>query len=191
MDLAIIDLDDTLIDTTGVLVPDALRRVAAAIRRPVEALDARGKTVADILGDIEGLSDTDREAAARAWYDPVLPPLELLPGAEALLSLPIRRALLTRGNRARQDAKIDALGLRGRFDAIVIRDSEGPGSKRDDIEALMERFRASPGTTAVIGDDPDDELRHGRDLGCHTIRVPDIPLTAIAERLKSRLPERE
>ena len=184
--LAVFDLDDTLIDTSGLLVPAALQAVADAIGRNVSELVATGKTADEVLGGLE-LDPGQRRAAAEAWYDPRVPPMDLLPGAHAMLqalSGRIALALLTRGDPVRQNAKIDACGLRGRFDAIAIRDVHRGGSKADDLRAMFEEFDVAPSRVAVIGDDPRDELRHAADLGCLALRVPDVSLSGIPDHLE-------
>ena len=51
--LAVFDLDDTLIDTSGVLVPAALAAVAHAIHRDVATLNVRGKRIDEVLERVE------------------------------------------------------------------------------------------------------------------------------------------
>jgi phosphoglycolate phosphatase-like HAD superfamily hydrolase len=186
--LAVFDLDDTLIDTTGVLVPAALASVARAIHRGVSSLNARGKSIEEVLAGVRDLTDEERSAASASWYDPAVPPLELLPGVDVMLRAlkgKIHLALLTRGNADRQRAKIRACQLDQHFKSIRIRDIEGPGSKADDIRSFMIEFNVSAENTAVIGDDPSDEIFHGAELGCLTILVPETPIAAISECLKN------
>jgi len=178
----IFDLDDTLIDTGGTLLPAALMRVARALGLPVDSLNARGKAIDEVLEAVEGLSEGQRRAAAEAWYAPEVPPLEPLPGAKAVLDALQGRAhlvLLTRGDPARQCLKIERSGLGDLFDEIVIRPIEGSGSKRDDLRTLL----AKHGKCAVVGDDERDELRYALELGCIAIKVPDTPLEEIPGRL--------
>jgi len=185
--LAVFDLDDTLIDTHGALLPRALDAVARAAGVPVARLDRRGKRIEEVLAGVEGLSADRRAAAAAAWYDPAVPPIDLLPGARAMLAElrgRIHLALLTRGDPLRQANKIDRCGVRREFEAVRIRAIEEPGSKADDLRALMERFGTPPARTVVIGDDPRDEIRHGRELGCRVLVVPDVSLDGIPARLQ-------
>ena len=187
--LAVFDLDDTLIDTRGVLLMPALERVAAIVGVPTDRLDASGKRIEEVLHPFLGsIPDALREAAAAAWYDPQVPAIEPLPGARAMLDQlagSIHLALLTRGNPERQANKIERCGLRDRFDAVRIRAIEEPGSKRDDIVALMGQFGVGPSRTIVIGDDPRDELAHARALGCLAWKVPETPLEEIPGRLRA------
>lgn len=187
--VVIFDLDDTLIDTRGVLLPAALERVAVATGIEVARLNARGKRIDEVLEGLDLPEDARRRAAA-AWYDPqvaVVPPLDPLPGARELLSAlrgKLRLFLLTRGDVARQTGKIRACGLAPYFEETVIRPIEEPGSKRDDILAILERCGLAPDRCAVVGDDPDDELACARELGCFAIAVPATPLSAIPRRLE-------
>jgi putative hydrolase of the HAD superfamily len=177
----IFDLDDTLIDTRGVLLPAALARVERATGIPAGRLNARGKRIDEVL-EGHGLDAERYAAAARAWYDPVVPDLEPLPGAVALLDGLRGRAhlfLLTRGDPVRQAEKVRRCGLAHHFEGVVIRPIEEPGSKRDDIEAILGRCGVAPDRCAVIGDDERDELKHGAALGCLAIKVPDTPLARV------------
>ncbi|MFB3066506.1 MAG: HAD family hydrolase [Planctomycetota bacterium] len=182
--VAIFDLDDTLVDTTARLVPEALRRTAEALGVPVGRLNAGGKTVDEVTAPCGPLDPAQLEAAARAWYDPVVPELAPAPGARELLGRlrgRMRLVLLTRGDPQRQSNKIDRAGLRDLFDEIVIRSSEEPGSKADDLQRILSG--TDPKRSVVIGDDPNDELRYGAALGCLTIDVRTTPLCTIEEVL--------
>ncbi len=185
--LAVFDLDDTLIDTTGVLVPAALASVARAISRDITTLNARGKRIDEVLANVDGLTDAQQFAASAAWYVPAVPALNVLPGVDAMLDTlagKIHLALLTRGNPERQWAKIRACKLELRFKSVCIRNIESEGSKADDLQSLMREFGVLAAKTAVIGDDPEDEIHHGAKLGCLTILVPETPIPAIVDRLK-------
>ena len=186
--LAIFDLDDTLIDTRGTLLPAALDRVARRLNLSVERLDRRGKRIGEVLQGIPDLDEEALRAAAEEWYSAAVPPLEPLPGARKALErlqglIPL--FLLTRGDPERQQRKVDRAGLRPYFDEVVVRPIEGGGSKREDIERLISACGVAADRCAVIGDDDSDELRHARDLGCLAILVPDTPLGEIPGLLES------
>jgi HAD superfamily hydrolase (TIGR01509 family) len=181
------DLDDTLIDTRRCLLPAALQRVADATGIAREQLDATGKRIEEVLRNVRGLTDAQREAARAAWYAPVVPALEPLPHAREILDELAGRLLLvlvTRGHPARQRRKIERCGLGPCFDEIVIRPFEAPGSKRDDFARLMEAHGLAPERCAVVGDDEQDELEHGADLGCLVLKVPEVALADIPRRLR-------
>jgi FMN phosphatase YigB (HAD superfamily) len=185
--VVVFDLDDTLIDTRNVLLPLALKRVADATGIPLGRLNRRGKRIDEVLSGIEGVTPAQREAAAEAWYRPDVPPLTPFAGARELLDMlrgRVRLVLLTRGAPERQRRKIEQSGLGPCFDEIVIRAIEAPGSKRDDLEALLSRHGIGASRCGVIGDDDRDELKHARDLGCVAIRVPETPLERIPEALR-------
>ena len=185
--LVVFDLDDTLIDTRNVLLPLALKRVVDATGIPLERLDPRGKRIDEVLAGVKGLTQEQREAAAKAWYRPEVPPLTPFPGAREVLEAlrgRVRLVLLTRGDPARQQRKIEQCGLGPLFDEIVIRAIEAPGSKRDDLQALLARHRIGPSKCSVIGDDDRDELKHARDLGCVAIKVPETPLAEVPAALE-------
>jgi len=185
--LVVFDLDDTLIDTRNVLLPLALKRVVDATGIPLERLNARGKKIDEVLEGVEGLTPEQREAAAKAWYRPEVPPLTPFPGAREVLEAVrgrVHLVLLTRGAPERQRRKIAQCGLGPYFDEIVIRAIEAPGSKRDDLEGLLRRHGIGASRCGVIGDDDRDELKHARDLGCVAIKVPDTPLADVPEALR-------
>lgn len=185
--LVVFDLDDTLIDTRNVLLPLALGRVADATGIPLARLNARGKRIDEVLAGIPDVTPAQRDLAAEAWYRPDVPPLTPFPGARELLeglSGRVRLVLLTRGSPERQKRKIAQCGLGPCFDEILIRAIEAPGSKRDDLEALLARHGIGASRCGVIGDDDRDELKHARDLGCVAIKVPDTPLAAIPDALR-------
>jgi len=178
--VAVFDLDDTLIDTRGVLLPAALRRVADVLGVDVARLDPKGKKIDEVLRGVPGLDAARREAAAAAWYDAdAVPPLEPLPFArEVLADLRGRLwlSLLTRGDPARQARKLERCGLGPCFDEVIVRAIEQPGTKGDDLRALLGRLGLPAARCAVIGDDDRDELHWARALGCLAIKVPETSL---------------
>ncbi len=186
--VVVFDLDDTLIDTTAVLVPDALARVAAAAQVTVPDLDARGKSIDEVLAPAGPLSARARAAAAAAWYAPDLPPLDPKPGAVAMLRALAPHArlfLLTRGAHARQQAKVDAAGLRAHFEAVIVRPIEAAGSKRDDLTAILERCGIAPAQCLVVGDDVTDELAHATALGCGRCDIANVTFDEIVARVSA------
>ena len=113
-----------------------------------------------------------------------MPELAPVAGARELLDRlrgRMRLVLLTRGDPQRQNNKIDRMGMRDLFDEVVIRPSEEPGNKGDDLQRILHGSDAT--RSVVIGDDPDDELRYGAALGCLTIDVRTTPLSAIEDLL--------
>ncbi|MGQ0613229.1 MAG: HAD family hydrolase [Planctomycetaceae bacterium] len=183
---AFFDLDDTLIDTRRLLLPDALRRTAAALGVEASRLDPGGKRIGEVVAPLGPLPPDLLAAAAAAWHAPEVPALEPLPGARAMLArlrgrLPL--FLVTRGNLMRQARKLERCGLGPSFDRIVIRPIEAPGSKADDFRRLLLEHGLAPGDCVVVGDDPRDELAHGAALGCAILQVPATPFDRIADRL--------
>jgi len=185
----VFDLDDTLIDTRGCLVPEALARVARAAGVPRERLDAAGKSIDEVLRPAGPLSEAVRAAAAAAWYSPDVPRLAPVPGALDLLQCLAgitRLFLLTRGDPVRQQRKIDRAGLRDRFEAVIVRPIEATGTKRDDLLAILDRCRIQPHECLVVGDDEHDEIFHARALGCDAVRVPATTWNEVLELVSER-----
>ena len=184
--LVVFDLDDTLIDTRNVLLPDSIRRTAAALGVPPDALDGTGKRLDEVLRPLGPLPPERLRVAAAEWYSPAVPPLDPLPGARELLARlrgRVRLVLLTRGDPARQRNKLARSGLAPLFDEVVIRPIESAGSKRDDLERLLAVHGVPPARCAVVGDDPRDELAHAEALGCHVVPIPETPLDRVEARL--------
>jgi HAD superfamily hydrolase (TIGR01509 family) len=181
------DLDDTLIDTRHALLPAALQRVADATGIPKERLDATGKRIEEVLRNIPGVTPEQIDAAKAAWYAPIVPALEPLPGAREVLEELSGRLLLvlvTRGHPARQERKIEQCGLGPCFDEIIIRPFEAPGSKRDDFARVLAAHGLPPERCAVVGDDERDELKYAAELGFLVLKVPDVALTDVPRRLR-------
>ncbi len=183
---AFFDLDDTLIDTKGRLLPDALRRTAAALGVAASRLDASGKRIEELVAPLGPLPEELLAAAAAAWHSSEVPDLEPLPGVNAMLARLRGRLLLflvTRGNLLRQARKLERCGLGPSFDRLVIRPIDAPGSKADDFRRLLLEHGLRPGECVVVGDDGHDELAHGAALGCALLPVPATPFEGIAARL--------
>ena len=155
------------------------RNILTSVSIALEAEGFRVQTYAD--GD-EALRSLTARPVDLAILDIKMPRMD---GVELLKRLRgrVRLFLLTRGDPARQRAKIAQCGLGPYFEDVVIRSMEAPGTKRDDIEAILGRTQIPPSRCAVVGDDPADELRFAQELGCTAIQVPETPLSEVAETL--------
>jgi FMN phosphatase YigB (HAD superfamily) len=186
-DAIVLDLDDTLFDTTRLLLPGADRRAAAAFRaaglaldepeilRRIEALRAAGST--SVFREIAAASGAPAGAAAAAedaWFDYDPPPMRLDDDVAAALdelAVLAPLALLTSGHPDTQRRKVDRLGIAARFAECRFVDFRDPGGK---TAALGEMLRArgwSPPRTMMVGDRPDGDVRAGNRVGCLTVLV--------------------
>jgi putative hydrolase of the HAD superfamily len=176
------DLDYTL----AVPVRDRetlLREAAEAVGAPAitrEAyLDAHAdnlteETRAPVFAALVG--DDDLAASlATAYRERVTASLELVPGVAGMLDALRERyrvALLTNGPAVAQRAKVAALGLDDRVDAVLV-SGELPAGKPDSraFAALYEAVDAPASRVAHVGDDPVADVGGASDAGLRTVQV--------------------
>lgn len=187
LDAIVLDLDDTLYDTTGLLLPWADRRAAAAMReaglpfeedevlRRIRSLRAGGSVgfFAEIAR-AAGVPASCAEAGEAAWlvYDP--PPMRLDDDVESALDelaalAPL--ALLTTGHPATQRKKVERLGIADRFVACGFVDFKDAGGKTDALRALIAERVWEPRRTVMCGDRPDGDVLAGNRNGCLSVLV--------------------
>jgi putative hydrolase of the HAD superfamily len=203
----VLDLDDTLYPEAA-YVRSGFRAVAARAQETlgVSAAEAEAELVALFEEGVRG--DTfDRWLAARglggdvavgdlvAAYRGHPPDIQAFAAAEPLLR-GLRAGgsavgLLSDGDPAVQRAKLDALGLRGAFDAIVVTGELGEGagkpSPRGYEEVLRRLGDAPPDEAVYVSDNPAKDFVGARRAGMRSIRVrrPD----GIYARLEPETPE--
>lgn len=185
--LVLFDLDDTLIDTTGQLLPAAHRDAAQALIRAglpgtLEAVASRRAMIlrgdptvdADLVIATEaGCGEEVALAGRRAFLERRILHLDPLPGALPTLGRlrPGRRLhLVTAGHGATQRRKVELAGLGLSFDAIEVIDAPEP-DKEPVFRAAMARWEVAPERVVVVGDRLDREIAAGRRLGCWTVRM--------------------
>ena len=187
----IFDLDDTLIDTSGRLVPVAHREAAAAMVRAGLPLTvdvaARLRTTIGRAGscpdvDVElcrrvGCADPRVAAAGRrAFYaraEALRRPgaVRLLPDVPSLLRWlrpRVELVLLTIGDPRTQRLKIELARLDRWFSTVMIVALDGGGTKRDALAAWLSRGRHRPEEVLVVGDSWPDEIAAAGELGMRT-----------------------
>jgi putative hydrolase of the HAD superfamily len=114
------------------------------------------------------------------------PVLALGPGAQATLARlradGWRLAILTNGLPATQRAKVEALGLDTRVDAVLYAEEHAPGGKpsRAAFVAALDALGVSPGEAVFIGDDLERDVHGGRAAGLATIRLATAATAATA-----------
>jgi len=94
-----------------------------------------------------------------------------------------RLGILTNGLPATQRAKIDALGLESRVDAVLYAEDHAPGGKpsRAAFDAALATLGARPAQAVFIGDDPARDVAGARNAGLRTIRIPVGPRAGRSE----------
>jgi putative hydrolase of the HAD superfamily len=187
----VLDLDDTLYPE-AMYVRSGFRAVAARAQETlgVPAGEAEAELVALFEAGVRG--DTfDRWLAARglggaaavgdlvAAYRAHAPEIAPFPDAGGLL----RRldadgsavGLLSDGDPAVQGGKLDALGLRDAFDAVVITGGLGPDAGKPDPRGFEEVLRqlggAPPRQAVYVSDNPVKDFVGARRVGMRSIRV--------------------
>jgi putative hydrolase of the HAD superfamily len=187
----VLDLDDTLYPEAA-YVRSGFRAVAARAQETlgVPAGEAEAELVALFEQGVRG--DTfDRWLAARglgggsvvgdlvATYRAHEPDIDPFPDAAPLVGR-LRAGgsavgLLSDGDPAVQGAKLEALGLRDAFDAIVITGELGPDagkpSPRGFEEVLRRLGSTPPGDAVYVSDNPAKDFLGARRAGMRSIRV--------------------
>jgi putative hydrolase of the HAD superfamily len=187
----VLDLDDTLYPEAA-YVRSGFRAVAQRAQETLDVPAAEGEAELAALFEDGVRGDTfDRWLAGRglggdvavddlvAAYRAHLPEIDPFPETGALL----RRlradgsavALLSDGDPAVQGRKLDALGLRDAFDAIVVTGELGPDagkpSPRGFEEVLRRLADAPPGEAVYVSDNPAKDFVGARRAGMRSIRV--------------------
>jgi FMN phosphatase YigB (HAD superfamily) len=183
----VLDLDDTLYDTTGLLLPWADRRAVAAMRAAGLTMEEdaalariaalRRSGVArywDALAQENGVDSACVAAGESIWFDYDPPPMTLDPAVDRALDAlaaiaPL--ALLTAGHVATQRRKAERLFLAPRFAEMRFVDHRSPGGKTEGLAALLADRRWKPSRVVVCGDRPDGDIRAANRNGCRGVLV--------------------
>ena len=184
------DLDDTLFDCCGLLVEAARRRAAAAMvaagmpcteeeahRRQLELAEEHGPrfNVFDAMAEEYDMPASLAEVALAAYNSEQVGDIAPFPDVPETLadlrSQGYKLLLYTDGVYARQEHKIESLGLRQSFDGICINDLE-TGRHRDDCFLdLLADHRLQPEEVVCVGDRVQAEIKTANSLGMFTVRV--------------------
>lgn len=96
-------------------------------------------------------------------------PIATYPDYELVRSLPLPKFLVTFGFVKLQQSKVDCLGIRNDFKAVVVVDPEiSRETKRNVFLRIMDTFHYQKDELIAIGDDPESEIKAARDLGIPT-----------------------
>jgi putative hydrolase of the HAD superfamily len=205
----VFDLDYTLAVTARDrqrLLDEATERAGVRAIGREEYLDTHDETDADetrapIFDRLLDDPGADPEAVATAYREAISDALEPIPGAEGLLRdlrADYRLGLLTDGPEKAQATKIDDLGWRDLFDAIVITGLL-PAGKPDPrtFERICENLDVDPAEAVYIGDRPAKDVAGATAVGMAAIQVtfpggpeahPDAVATIPRDELVDRLP---
>ncbi|RYZ85808.1 MAG: HAD family hydrolase [Proteobacteria bacterium] len=182
------DLDDTLLDTSQLLVPAAARRacqemLAAGVEATIEeCLTWRAQMAAEHSHTeifrlfIEQHACPNPELALqnalKAFYNPAVPSrLPLMEGAEQNLrelSKTFSLYLVTSGDPNAQMEKINALGISDYFKKIYIVDTFKDETKQQAFVDILSRENISPNELLSIGNRLSQEIRHAKMCGSQT-----------------------
>jgi putative hydrolase of the HAD superfamily len=182
------DLDDTLLDTSQLLVPMAARRACDAMLNAGVSSDIdtclqwRASKAAE-LTHTEIFSEFIRQkgsptpevalqGALKAFYNPDVPArLPLMEGAEEnlkMLSLKYVLYLVTSGEPAAQQKKIEALQIETFFRKIYLIDTFKQQQKREAFQDILLREKILPEQLISIGNRLSQEIRHAKLCGART-----------------------
>ncbi len=183
------DLDDTLIDTSGLLVPMASRATFEAMKkhgltgeylafeqfRKIGALSMSHQLIFRKLAELKGPPDQIEkltQIGIDTFYNPVLPhKLELLDGAlKNLKSLSSRYSLylVTSGVPATQSKKVQITGVEKYFKKCFFMDGLKKERKRQAFSEIIETLQIKPAELLSIGNRLSQEIRDAKELTAMT-----------------------
>ena len=178
----IFDLDNTLFDCMPSEIAafgDAKKVMLELGLDPklVPKIDSLYKTT-PFLGIVNEMKDAVPENILDAGYktyssagvgDDIKPFPDVV---ETLKGLKVIKILVTYGDEKIQWEKINKLGLAGFFDEIYVFNSLESGKTKKDVFAhMLEKLKLEPEEVVVVGDQLFSEIRHGNDLGMHTVQM--------------------
>lgn len=182
------DLDDTLIDTTGLLVPEAARQaceemIARGFDRGLEVCLRERAALAtqlshrEIFPRIAGPALVDAgHAGVERFYNPLLPAtIPLIHGADqvlATLAARYRLYLVTAGNPETQRRKIEAASLASRFVRCLTVDGFAGGTKTEAFREILALEGLEPSRLLAVGNRLSQEIRLAKRLGARTCHFP-------------------
>lgn len=182
------DLDDTLLDTSRLLVPLASRDACLAmiqegLQCDLESCTRMREDLAsqfshpEIFNRIAQTFGCTNEAAAvqkaiQTFYNPqIAEQLPLLEGAEEnlrTLQKNYRLFLVTMGNPTAQKAKIQALRISPYFTGIYIVDGLQGERKESVFKKILDQEKLQPHELLSIGNRLSSEIRDAKKCGCDT-----------------------
>lgn len=197
VELVAFDLDNTLYDEGlwfDAALPPIATHLAARSGRPAEAIEARlrailrekGKHYHHLFDDVLGELALDRTTHLRdvlAIFRDAPERLELFPAMGELLgdlNARYRLGLVTSGQHLVQERKVEMLGIRPLFAAIVFSSTlaeNKPG--RMPFDRLLAEVGVEAPRAVYVGDNPLFDFRGANEVGMLTVRVPNPELDAL------------
>ncbi len=197
-----LDLDDTLLDTAGILLgPARLEAGAAMVAAGLPGTTEEAAAGLALLSRERPGEDPFPLLAAAKGADPlrvgvagwgaffrrkVPDRLPLVEGAAAALGAlrarGVRLFLVTFGDVPTQEAKVRATGVADLVDRVAYEPLAASADKGRAFRALCAEEGIDPRDCAAVGDRPDAEIAAGKALGMFTVRVRRGEHEALAPR---------
>lgn len=184
----IFDLDDTLYDCSGTLIPQGRRQVAKTIARRINCseedayhlqleMEKKHGTRINIYEKIVALYNFPDACATELLEESIhvdISNITLFSDVkDTLRQLKVqgyKLILVTSGEKQIQREKINGLGLAdGYFDEILIEDRNNGQRKEDYFREIMKRCHLKSEEIVCVGDKIEDELTASKSLGMITI----------------------
>ncbi|MDX8431382.1 MAG: HAD family hydrolase [Candidatus Algichlamydia australiensis] len=168
--LIVFDLDDTLIDTSGSVLPLLLQKVTEGLapksQKQLERMNGSAKSSKESINEFFEISDLKKQSLK----NPSLHQIKTLDGVREVLrtlSLEHELALVTIGEESFQREKIKQAGIDLHLfsDVVVCKDKYLVYGK------LIQKYSCNPSQVVVIGDRIDRDLTPAKLLGCKTIHI--------------------
>jgi FMN phosphatase YigB (HAD superfamily) len=208
------DLDDTLYDCFNQRVRGAHRHaaeamVAAGVPGTVDAIlklrmkaFERDPQLAHIDGYVcahYGITETTEivRRSRAAYFSSPVGQLTLFPGVSRLLRALERRGVrvfvVSFGDPATQHAKVRSLGLdrEPAIEKIFLADTGKTITKEGIFQSVLRNVEPDPARVLVVGDRPSSEIKAGKSLGMHTVRVKGGEFAHLPPRGPDEVADRE
>ena len=208
----IFDLDDTLYDCVGQRVRAAHFHAAAAmavagvsaspdaifqIRMRAFEDDPQLSKIDEIVLDHFGVPAGEREklvrASRHAFFTSPVGNLTLFPGTLTVLrglkQRGVKIFVVSFGDPDTQRAKVAALGLdrEPAIEKVFYADTAHLVTKEAIFRSILRNAKSNPGQILAVGDRPSSEIKAGKSLGMHTVRIRGGEFA----RLKAKGPEEQ
>ena len=172
--LIIFDLDDTLVETTGSIIPSKLRHATMEsphLLNPLLRMDKMSQSSGHALDEFSEIHDIDVEPIRSHLKAEEIDDIDTLEDVEQCLKLLGREhylCLVTRGTEKMQKLKLKEAGIdEGLFREIHCCTS----SKLDAYIEVFEKFGNTPQEVLVVGDRIAKDLSPAKRLGFHTVQI--------------------